>query len=267
MQRRPPPVVGARRVRDDDVRVEQRVAGARRAMTERGADEPVPLHDDRAALAAARPACLALHVRHRLRDRGIVSDDDLARHRRIGDAEEDTHALRGAERQIKAGDGPLGQGSSEQLAGRRVASLEQPDDSFRADFARQAERRSAAAHPHAGCFALARVVVLAALRDPIDVIAAGARPRSVLADVQHPGRPSRRDARAGKPMRVGGERSNPAGPMKYMRGRRTCRPQRLKRRAATAPVPHPSGGASLCSSSGFAVVDYEPCLATLQDDG
>ena len=82
--------------------------------------------------------------------------------------------------------------------GRRVPSLEQPDDAALAHLAGQPERSRAAADPGSGRLALARVVVLAPLRDLVDVVAPGRRTRCELADTQHPASPSRRSRPIGQ---------------------------------------------------------------------
>jgi hypothetical protein len=187
VQRRPSTVVGAGRVGDDDVGVEQRIAGARCSMAEPGGDEALTLDDGGAASPAPRATRLALHVLDRLADRRFVSGDDLSRHLGLGDAEEDRDALRCPERQVEAGDRALvGHRPTEQLTAGRIASLEQPHDALLAHLARQAERRRAAAVPDAGRLTFAGVVVLATLRDLVDVVAPGARAGGELADVQHP---------------------------------------------------------------------------------
>ena len=86
VERRPAPVRGLRRVRDHDVRVQQRIARTRGAMPERRGNEPAPLDLHGASVPAARATCLALHVAERLRDGRFVSANDLSRDRRLGDA-------------------------------------------------------------------------------------------------------------------------------------------------------------------------------------
>ena len=197
-------------------------------MAERRSDEALAVDDDRAALPASGTARLALHVGHRLGNGCLVRCDDLSRHRRLRDPEEDADALGRAEGQVEAGDRVTSDCTSEQLSSGGVAALEQSHDALLAHLARQPERGCAAALPDARSLALARVVVLAALGDAIDVVAAGTRACSELADVQHPVRPSRRGERAGKAIRTRGERSEPACRMKGMRCRRTLGPRRLE---------------------------------------
>jgi hypothetical protein len=85
IQRRPAPVRSSREVPRDDVRVQQRVAGARRAMGEGSGHEALAsdLHDPAAPSAGA--ARLALHVAHRLRDGRVVAGPQLLGYRRIPD--------------------------------------------------------------------------------------------------------------------------------------------------------------------------------------
>jgi hypothetical protein len=105
-------------VADDDVGVQQRVARARRAVTERGGDEPSTAHGDSAAMVAPHSARLALEIGHRFHDRGLVRPDDLSRHIGLRDAEEDAHALRRLEGQVEAGDRALRQRRAQRTAPR-----------------------------------------------------------------------------------------------------------------------------------------------------
>ena len=68
VERRPAPVGAAPEVRDDDVRVQLRIAGARRAVAERRGDEPVGRHDARPAAPAPDRGGRALEVAERLAD-------------------------------------------------------------------------------------------------------------------------------------------------------------------------------------------------------
>lgn len=117
--------------------------------------------------------------------------NDLSRHFRLCDAEQDPDAFGRAKRQIEAGDRVSPQRPAKQLTGGRITSLEEPDDALLTDFAPQAERGRPATLPDARRLALPGVVVLALLGDAVDVVAAGARAGTQLAHVQHPVRPSR----------------------------------------------------------------------------
>src|SRR4029079_109456 len=68
----------------------------------------------------------------------------------------------------------------------RIAALEQARESLLADPALQPKPGRSRPHPHARGLALTGVVVLAALRDLIDVVAASARTSDELADRHHP---------------------------------------------------------------------------------
>jgi hypothetical protein len=94
-----------RGVRDDDVRVQERIARARGPVPERCGDEPPPRHTDRTARASPRHARFALEVRQRLDDCHLMCPDDLRDDAGLGDREQDADALGRAERQVEAGDG------------------------------------------------------------------------------------------------------------------------------------------------------------------
>src|SRR4051812_31792590 len=83
------------------MRVQLRVAGARRAVPERGRHEPVA--SDR--MDTARPAPgdgrRPLHVAERIDDRTVVRVAEHGAQLVVADAEEDAHTLRRRERQIE----------------------------------------------------------------------------------------------------------------------------------------------------------------------
>jgi hypothetical protein len=104
IERRPAAVRTLRGVRADDVRVKQRITGARRAVAERRGDEPSPAHQHRAAVPASRRARLALEVADRLRDSRLVRESDLPHDLGLADPEQHADALRRPEREVEAGD-------------------------------------------------------------------------------------------------------------------------------------------------------------------
>ena len=104
IERRPAPVRTEREVRDQDVRVELRIAGPRRPMPERGRDQPAARDPVDTAGAAASHRGLPLHVAEGVRNRDAVRRLDRPPHRLIADAEENAHALRRRERQIEPRD-------------------------------------------------------------------------------------------------------------------------------------------------------------------
>lgn len=238
VERGPAPVGPARDVGHDDVRIQQRVACARGAMPERGADEARALHHDRPAAAAPNVARFAFQVAERLGHRGVVRRTDGRTHLGIGDAEEDAHALRCPEGEIEPGDRPVRDELAQRCACGRVPALQQPEHTLLLDPTCQAEQRGAVPDPLAGRLALTRVVVLAAPRDLVEVVAAGARPRGELAEIQHRRPSSRRRGGPGKRVRRDGERSLRS--RRRMPCRRTSRRRRLRRCAGRSP----SGGRS-----------------------
>ena len=155
-------------------------------MPKRRRDEAAPRQPDRARSPATRPARLALEVPHRLHDRPLVRTDDPPCDLGLGDAEQDAHALRRTKRQIEPRDRTRRPHRPQQQTRTRVTALEQPPQPVLADLARQPEPCRACPHPHARRFAFARVVVLATLRDLIDVIPLGSRATGELADRHHP---------------------------------------------------------------------------------
>ncbi len=63
-------------VRDKDVGVQLRIAGARRAVPERGGNQAVTLDRDRPAVFPSPTSRHALQVSERIGDRFVVSDPD-----------------------------------------------------------------------------------------------------------------------------------------------------------------------------------------------
>jgi hypothetical protein len=70
--KRSEPPVGPGQVRDDDVRVQLRIARPREPVTVRASDEPLATHSLRAAVTATGPARLPLEIRQRGGDRPLV---------------------------------------------------------------------------------------------------------------------------------------------------------------------------------------------------
>ena len=92
VERRPAPVGAEHDVGDEHVRVELRIAGARRPMPERRGDQPAPRDHVHAAAAAARHPGRPLDVAERLGDRPIVRVPDRTAQLVVADPEQ--HARR-----------------------------------------------------------------------------------------------------------------------------------------------------------------------------
>lgn len=150
VERGPAPVRALSHVRDHDVRVQQRIPGARRAMLERRRHEAAALYDRRAATAASRLTSLALEIAERLADRGPMRRADGLHDCLVGDREHDAHALWSSESQVEAGHGAEPEPLPEREARRRVLAAQQPQDSLLADLAAETERGRAGADPPPG---------------------------------------------------------------------------------------------------------------------
>jgi hypothetical protein len=104
IERTPAPVGSASGVRHDDMRVQQRVARARRSMLEPCRHEPVTTVRDHATGTTPDPARLALQVLQGLLYRGGVCRSELACDRAVSDREQHADRLWGTERQVESGD-------------------------------------------------------------------------------------------------------------------------------------------------------------------
>jgi hypothetical protein len=102
VQRGEAAVGAAGHVRDQDVRVQLRVAGAGGAVPERRRDEPAARQPRDAVLAAADLAGLPLQISQRRRDGGVVRPTHLEHQLRPAEREQQRHPLRRGERQVVA---------------------------------------------------------------------------------------------------------------------------------------------------------------------
>src|SRR5437763_17214607 len=141
------------------------------ATAERRGDQPAAIDDQRAAAAAPRAARLTLHVTQRLPHRRLVRGAQRADELGLTDTEKHAHALGRTERQIKPGHRARRERSPQLSARPGVTPVEQQTDSPFGDLAAQRQRRRTAPHPRPGSLTLAGVVVPAALRDLLDVVA------------------------------------------------------------------------------------------------
>lgn len=124
VERGPPAIRSQGQVPGDDVRVQQRIAGARGAVAGRRPRRtlrpaPAPLLRGRAA-----PGTLPARDSPARRDSRVVGFAELVRHFRVGNAPEDAHRLRRPEGHIEASDGPSAYRLTETATGEH--SLEIP---------------------------------------------------------------------------------------------------------------------------------------------
>ena len=91
-------------IRDQDVRVQLRIAGPRRPMPERRRHEPGRLLDDRAAVPAPNRRRRPLEIPDRLAHRDVVSRPNAPAQLVVAEPEQHADALRRRERQIEPGD-------------------------------------------------------------------------------------------------------------------------------------------------------------------
>jgi hypothetical protein len=107
VEREPSPISGLHLVRDRNVRVQTRVAGARVAVRERDGEQPARVHLLGPAGTDARVDGLALEPADDVAHCSVVRGRDLTCRRRIGQRPQRRHALDRRERQVVAGDRPL----------------------------------------------------------------------------------------------------------------------------------------------------------------
>jgi hypothetical protein len=131
------------------------------------------------------PPCdarLPLQIAERVPHSRLVGSHQFTHHIVVGDAEDDRDALRRFERQVEAGDGARRRGRAKLRTGRRITPAQETLDAAFVHLAPETEHPGPGAEPCAGGLALAGVVVLAALRDLLDVVATRRRSRPELAD-------------------------------------------------------------------------------------
>jgi hypothetical protein len=185
VERTPPPVGTPSHIRDDDMRVQQRVARPRRPMLEPRRTESFPAIRGLSSSATPNPARVALEVSKCLLNRGAVRRTQLTDDRAVRNAKQHADGLRGAERQVESRNGLGRHRLAQPLSGRRIPALEQPDDLDLLDVAVQAECPGAVAVPLTRRLAFTGVVVLRAARDLVDVATPGSRAGGKLSDGEH----------------------------------------------------------------------------------
>ncbi len=154
-------------------------------MLEPRRDEAFPAVRGLAASATPDPARVALEVSQCLLNRSAVRRTKLTDDRAIRNAKQHADGLRGAERQVESRNGLGLHWLAQQLPGRRIPALEQPDDLDLLDVAVQAQRIGAATVPLPRRLAFTGVVVLRATRDLVDVVTPGSWACGQLSDGEH----------------------------------------------------------------------------------
>jgi len=114
-----------------------------------------------------------------------VRGDEFACDARLGDPEDNRDALGRLERQIEPGDRTVGRWRAKLGTGCRITRGEQMLDAARVDLATETQRMRPGTEPPARRLALAVVIVLAPLRDLLDVVTTRGRSRCQLADRKH----------------------------------------------------------------------------------
>jgi hypothetical protein len=104
IQRRPAAVDPASEVRDEDVRVQLRIAGARRPMPKRSSHQPRCLLHDRPTMPTPNRSGRSLQVNDGLPNGDVVCCSHLPAQLIVAHPEEDADALRRREGQIEACD-------------------------------------------------------------------------------------------------------------------------------------------------------------------
>ena len=186
VKRRVPSVLTPRQIRRDDMRMELRIQGPAHPVPVRRRDQTTGVLKPRAALPTPHENRLLLEKPERRPHRLLVAVDQGRRDLRGCDREQHAHRLRRRERQVERRDVGLAVDRPQPLSlGPRIAALEQRIELARLDAALEAELTGASASPFARRLAAPRVVVVAALRDLLLVIAL--LTQGELADREHRG--------------------------------------------------------------------------------
>jgi hypothetical protein len=124
VERRPTPIGAIADVRDHDVRMQLRIAGARRPMPEDRSDKPGGRQHDSAATPAPHRGRVAFEVAQRLGRCSVVAASHRTLDAVVAEAEQDTDALGRREGQVEGGDAGAG-GRPLLRSRRRMRSGEQ----------------------------------------------------------------------------------------------------------------------------------------------
>lgn len=174
VEARPAAVRSLRRVSDQDVGVQLRIAVARGAVEVASRQVAVALDELRAAHAPAGPARLALHVVEGGSYRLAVGGFDLDGGYGPAKAPQQGDGLGSREGEIEAGDRAAGRNAAhpdQRLPIGGVAASQHRFELCGLDFAGEGQVLGGIAEPFPGDLALAGVVVLSAFGDLVEVIA------------------------------------------------------------------------------------------------
>jgi hypothetical protein len=170
----PAPVRSLRRVGDQDVGVQLRIAVARGAVEVARGQVAVALDELRASGSAPRPARLALHVAEGGGDRFAVGSFNFDGGDGSAQAPQQGDGLGGGESEIEAGNRAAGRDAAhpdQRLPVYRVATGQHRFELRGLNLAGEAQVLGGVAKPFPGDLALAGVVVLSAFGDLVEVVA------------------------------------------------------------------------------------------------
>ena len=181
VDRAPPAICGAHRVRHQHMGVQQRVPVSRRAMPKARSDEPAGRRALHTNAARPRERRHLLHVPHRPSNRSLMRSHNLRRHCGLAETPQDRHRLRRPERQIPPRYLPILRPMqlltrTRVKAGEHCSQLLRPDEPLEVELVRRGK-------PVARRLTLLGVVVLEARDDLVQVVRLGARREPV--EVQH----------------------------------------------------------------------------------
>jgi hypothetical protein len=159
IERPPPPIRSENQVRDEDMRMQLRIASPRSPMPEGRGDQPTSA--DRHCPAGTTPSHRghALDIRERLEHCLIVRALNRGARLVIANAEQHAHALRSRERQVKPRHPPRDH-PPKRLTARRSAPAQHPVELQRIDRPVEPERPGPVTNPHPRSLRAAKVVIL-----------------------------------------------------------------------------------------------------------
>lgn len=170
IQRPPLPVRSLRRVADEDVRMNLRVAGAACPVAEGRPNEASTVDDLGSALAKPRLAGVLLEVCQGSRHRPILRAQDRPLDRRVADPEQHRRTLGDREHEVVARNACSARRALQGLAGSRVALGQDRPERRLVDAAVDAGNAGTRTDPFAGSFRPCEEVVLRAGRHALDAI-------------------------------------------------------------------------------------------------
>ncbi len=169
VKRGPGSIGTACHVRNENVSVQVRVAGAARPMKKRRGHKPVASELPRAARTTADDARLLLQPSECSRDRVVVTGPHSRRGLAVGEREEDRDRLGRGESEIEAG-GPIAPGAVEAITLLWMEALEHREQIGALHDVGEIEGVGVLSEPPSRRFTRAQVVVLAALGNAVEVV-------------------------------------------------------------------------------------------------